>query len=97
LDDRKSHYLRHLIAFLQHDAPAMQQELTWLRDHGAPVQALSGEALVLGYYGRFNDRYQLLQRAKSVAANKAEAAKYPEADVPVFQMSSAVQISDVEY
>jgi serine/threonine protein kinase/tetratricopeptide (TPR) repeat protein len=96
LDDRRSHYLRHLIAFLQHDAPAMQQELTWLRDHGAPVQALSGEANVLGYYGRFNDRYQLLQRAKSVAANKAEAANYPAADVSVFQMASALQISDVE-
>jgi tetratricopeptide (TPR) repeat protein len=30
-DDWRMHRLRHLIAFLQHDDLAMQQELTWLR------------------------------------------------------------------
>ena len=32
-DDLRMHNLRHLIAFLQHDQPAMLQELAWLNSH----------------------------------------------------------------
>jgi tetratricopeptide (TPR) repeat protein len=96
LDNQGTHYLRHLIAFLQHDAPAMQQELTWLQDHKAPIEALDQEAEVKGYYGRFNDGYRLLQRAKELATNKADPGNFPEGDFALFQAGRALQSADIE-
>jgi eukaryotic-like serine/threonine-protein kinase len=52
--DPSLHSLRHLIAFLQRDKPAMKEQLAWAMAHpelGGPV--FKGEANAQEYYGRF--------------------------------------------
>ena len=70
-DNVNTHFLRHLIAFLQQDDPAMQLEQTWLRNHNQAVRALAEEAYVQMYYGHFSDAHRILQSAKDLARNKA--------------------------
>jgi eukaryotic-like serine/threonine-protein kinase len=60
--------LRHLVAFLQQDKPAMEQQLAWAMSHrelGGPV--FNGEVGVQAYYGRFRTANQWLERANDVA------------------------------
>jgi len=90
-DDFRLHGLRHLIAFLQHDDPAMKQELTWLTNHNAAVKSLELEAAVQMYYGRFNDAHARLRAAEKLNMTKAYAA-----DLRNFQMHVALQSAEVE-
>lgn len=90
-DDVSTHLLRHLIAFLQQDDPAMQLELTWIRNHNQAVQALAEEAYVQTYYGHFRVAHRILQRAKDLARDKASAANFR-----LFQTNVALQAISVE-
>ena len=90
-DDLRMHSLRNLIAFLQHDDHAIQQELMWLKNHNAAVESMADESFVQTYYGRFNEARRTLQRAKYLATNKAYAA-----DFRIFQMEAGLQNSEVE-
>ena len=90
-DNVSTHFLRHLIAFLQQDDPAMQLELTWLRNHNQAVQALAEEAYVQMYYGHFRVAHRILQSAKDLARDKAYAA-----DFRLFQINVALQVISVE-
>jgi serine/threonine protein kinase/DNA-binding winged helix-turn-helix (wHTH) protein/tetratricopeptide (TPR) repeat protein len=90
-DDFRMHDLRHLIAFLQHDDPAMRQELTWLRIHNKAALSLGLESFVLGYYGRFNEARRLLPKNSDFAAKKANAS-----DLRILELSRAREEAEVE-
>ena len=61
LDDAHMHDLRYLIAFLQHDDSSMQQETSWLNQHGQEKYALWRELEVKAYQGQFSDARRLLR------------------------------------
>ena len=60
--------LRHLVAFLQQDKPAMKEQLAWAMDHidvGTPV--FVGEAGAQAYHGHFRTGAQWMERASDGA------------------------------
>jgi len=75
-DDWRTHRLRHLIAFLQHDDPAMRQESAWLMNHHLAVQSLALDSSVLIYYGHFKEGRGKFQRAKDLQTNHSYAGDF---------------------
>ncbi len=90
-DDWRTHRLRHLIAFLQHDDPAMRQESEWLMNHHLAVQSLGLDSSVLIYYGHFNEARRLFQRAKDLPTNHTYAGDFRQ-----HQLNIALQCAEVE-
>jgi eukaryotic-like serine/threonine-protein kinase len=76
------HSLRHLIAFLQQDKPAMKEQLMWAMAHpesGSPV--FKGEARAQGYYGRFQiGAHWLRQRADAAKPDPASGLAVDDVD-----------------
>ncbi len=71
MTDSSLHSLRHLIAFLQQDKPAMKEQLVWAMAHPeleSPV--FKGEASAQEYYGRFRmGAHWLRQQTDATKAN----------------------------
>jgi eukaryotic-like serine/threonine-protein kinase len=68
--DPSLHSLRHLIAFLQQDKPAMKEQLAWAMAHpelGGPV--FKGEANAQEYYGRFRMGTHWLRQQNDAGKN----------------------------
>jgi eukaryotic-like serine/threonine-protein kinase len=75
--DPSLHSLRHLIAFLQQDEPAMKEQLAWAMAHpelGGPV--FKGEANVQQYYGRFRMGTHWLRQTDPEAALTVDNADF---------------------
>jgi tetratricopeptide (TPR) repeat protein len=75
-DDWRTHRLRHLVAFLQHDDLVMRQECAWLMSHHFAVQSLALESSVLIYYGHFKEGRGIFQRAKDLPTNHAYSGDF---------------------
>jgi len=62
------HHLRHLIAFLEHDEVAMQEQLEWMRNakDGFAAQA---DADVHSYYGQFREARRILRNANGTVVH----------------------------
>jgi serine/threonine protein kinase/DNA-binding winged helix-turn-helix (wHTH) protein/tetratricopeptide (TPR) repeat protein len=72
--DSSLHSLRHLVAFLQQDKPAMREQLAWAMAHpdlGSPV--FKGEANAQEYYGHFRMGTHWLRRQTDAARANPEA------------------------
>jgi eukaryotic-like serine/threonine-protein kinase len=72
--DSSLHSLRHLVAFLQQDKPAMKEQLAWATAHpdlGSPV--FKGEANAQEYYGRFRMGTHWLRQQTDAAKANLEA------------------------
>jgi tetratricopeptide (TPR) repeat protein len=54
------HHMRHLIAFLEHDEVAMQEQLEWMRNAKDPFAA-QADADVHSYYGQFREARRILR------------------------------------
>jgi hypothetical protein len=68
-DDASLRSLRHKIAFLEHDRPAMAEQITWAREHaGVGDGVLQGEVSVQAYYGRFHEARRLLRQGQELSA-----------------------------
>jgi serine/threonine protein kinase/DNA-binding winged helix-turn-helix (wHTH) protein/Tfp pilus assembly protein PilF len=94
------HSLRHLVAFLEQDKPAMQEQLAWAMDHrevGEPV--FKGESSTLAYYGRFRMGAQWLHqdndaaRANPVTGNAVDNADFALQEAEAGSITSAQQIA----
>jgi eukaryotic-like serine/threonine-protein kinase len=76
------HSLRHLIAFLQQDKPAMKEQLAWAMVHpelASPV--FKGEANAQEYYGRFRiGAHWLGQQTDAAKANPEAGVAFDDAD-----------------
>jgi eukaryotic-like serine/threonine-protein kinase len=92
--------LRHLVAFLQQDKPAMQEQLAWATDHrevGEPV--FKGESSAQAYHGRFRMGAQWLHqendaaRANPVAGIAADNADFALHEVEAGSIASAQQLA----
>jgi eukaryotic-like serine/threonine-protein kinase len=84
VDSAKTHEWRHMVAFLQHDTPAMREQETWLSDARHNILSLSEKATADTYYGGFDDARRLLQQAENVATN---------ADLPIDLLFFATRLS----
>jgi serine/threonine protein kinase/tetratricopeptide (TPR) repeat protein len=89
-DDWRTHRLRHLIAFLQHDDPVMRQECAWLMSHHFAVQSLALESSVLIYHGHFKEGRGKFQSAKDLQTNHAYAG-----DFRLSQLDIALESAEV--
>ncbi len=79
--DPSLHSLRHLIAFLQQDEPAMKEQLAWAIAHpelGGPV--FKGEANVQQYYGRLRMGTHWLRQQNDAAKNPVAGLTVDDAD-----------------
>ena len=79
--DPSLHSLRHLIAFLQQDEPAMKEQLAWAMAHpelGGPV--FKGEANVQEYYGRLRMGTHWLRQQNDAAKNPVAGLTVDDAD-----------------
>jgi eukaryotic-like serine/threonine-protein kinase len=94
------HSLRHLVAFLEQDKPAMQEQLAWAMDHreaGEPV--FKGESSTQAYYGRFRMGAQWLHqendaaRANPMAGNAVDNADFALQEAEAGSITSAQQIA----
>ena len=76
------HSLRHLVAFLQQDKPAMEEQLAWAMDHrelASPV--FEGEAGAQAYYGHFRSGAHWLRQVNDLArANPVDGIAVVNAD-----------------
>ena len=75
--DPSLHSLRHLIAFLQQDEPAMKEQLAWAMAHpelGGPV--FKGEANAQQYYGRLRMGTHWLRQTDPGAALTVDDADF---------------------
>jgi eukaryotic-like serine/threonine-protein kinase len=79
--DPSLHSLRHLIAFLQQDKPAMKEQLAWAMAHpelGGPV--FKGEANAQEYYGRFRMGTHWLRQQNDAGKNPVAGFAVDDAD-----------------
>ncbi|QOY85899.1 protein kinase domain-containing protein [Paludibaculum fermentans] len=88
-DEFPLHASRHLIAFLQHDEPAMKEQLAWAETHDA-WQLFSQAADARIYSGRFEDAVQWMDKARK-AAVKARS----KSAVALFNLDTALWQSEV--
>jgi tetratricopeptide (TPR) repeat protein len=76
------HSLRHLVAFLQQDKPAMRDQLAWAMDHRKNAEPVfKGESSAQAYYGHFRMGAQWLHQENDAArANPVEGIAVDNAD-----------------
>jgi DNA-binding winged helix-turn-helix (wHTH) protein/tetratricopeptide (TPR) repeat protein len=85
-DTAELHVLRHLLAFLQQDRAAMNEQLTWsLGKKEAEVLMRWRESDVQAYYGRFQESRRSLKQATDLAAKIG-----PLSHIPVFREQGAL-------
>ena len=90
-DTAELHVLRHLLAFLQEDVPAMNEQLAWsLGKKEAEFLMRWRESNVQAYYGRFRESRRSLKQAMDLAAKIA-----PLSHTPVFREEDALQEIEV--
>ncbi len=83
--------LRYLLAFLQDDSFAMQEQLKWARGRpGAEDMLLSAQSDTEAYYGRFRNARELSRQAAE-SAKKAGAPK----DASAWMVEEAVREAEV--
>jgi len=89
------HSLRHLVAFLEQDKPAMQEQLSWAmhnRDIGRPV--FKGESSAQAYYGRFRTGAQWLRQVNDASrANPAPGIAVDNADFALQEAEAGSMMS----
>jgi len=67
------HEVRALLAFLQNDEPAMQEQWTWAANKPIADQFLFAKARVEAYHGRFSQIRQATERAMNPAAKSHDS------------------------
>jgi tetratricopeptide (TPR) repeat protein len=82
------HELLHLIAFLQHDEPAMKEQLAWLRRANESGVAGMREADVQFYYGRFREARRILQQVKVPDTDKLGHLPYFGDDIAMQELEA---------
>jgi eukaryotic-like serine/threonine-protein kinase len=76
-DGQELRETRALLAFLQRDNRAMQEQWDWATGkRGAEHDLLHGKAAVEAYYGHFRTARQLRERAEALAANEGVSVQY---------------------
>ena len=76
-DGQELRAARALLAFLQRDTRAMQEQWDWAAGkRGAEHRLLADKADVEAYYGHFRAAQQLRERAEALAANEGGAVQY---------------------
>ena len=86
-DSAELHVLRHLLAFLQRDTAAMNEQLAWsLGKKEAEVLMRWRESQVQAYYGHFQESRRLLKQSVALAAKVG-----PLNHTPVFREAQALQ------
>jgi DNA-binding winged helix-turn-helix (wHTH) protein/tetratricopeptide (TPR) repeat protein len=78
-DTAELHVLRHLLAFLQQDKPAMDEQLAWSQGKKeAEFLMRWRESNVQAYYGRFRESRRSLKKAMDLAARIGPLNHTPE-------------------
>jgi DNA-binding winged helix-turn-helix (wHTH) protein/tetratricopeptide (TPR) repeat protein len=86
-DSAELHVLRHLLAFLQQDKTAMNEQLAWsLGKKEAEVLMRWRESQVQAYYGHYQESRRSLEQAVALAAKVG-----PLNHTPVFREAEALQ------
>jgi eukaryotic-like serine/threonine-protein kinase len=76
-DGQELRGVRGLLAFLQRDARAMQEQWDWAAGkRGAEYRMLAGKADVEAYYGHFRTAQETRERAEALAASEGTSAQY---------------------
>jgi eukaryotic-like serine/threonine-protein kinase len=96
-DSAELHVLRHLLAFLQHDKRAMDEQLEWsIGKKEVEFIMLWRESSVQVYYGRFQEAHQLVERAMNAATKTGILSQFNPKETEALRVSEVGNFAEGE-